>query len=330
MRLSWPLWASIALLVVSGHARAGDDTRQLALRFFSPLPATMPGAALDTADQIALGQSLYFETALSANRTQSCNSCHRLLNDGAGVDGHPTSPGALGTPGRRNSPTTWNAGLQFAQFWDGRAATLEEQARSPILNAAEMALGSEHEAMQRLQALGYRARFDQAFSGEAQPFRFENLLKALAAFQRTLISQDRFDEYLRGADDVLSAAEKRGLERFIRTGCNGCHSGALLGGDSIMKLGTAHRYPNEEDGGRAEVTGESRHRFYFKVPPLRNVGLTAPYFHDGAVATLEQAVFGTAWHQLGVKLSDQDTADISAFLCAMNNTRQLNFAKPTP
>ena len=316
----------LALLTCVGHASwAADDTHRLALTFFRPLPDMMPGSEGDTPAQIALGQQPYFETALSANRSQSCNSCHNLRSGGAGVDHRPTSPGALGVQGRRNSPTTWNAGLQFAQFWDARVDTLEAQARSPLLNPDEMALASEAQALERLDDAGYRAQFSEAFPGEVEAFRFTNLLRALGAFQRTLISADRFDAYLRGDLSALSQLEKTGMTRFVQIGCNGCHSGALLGGDSVMKLGTAHRYPNEADQGRAEVTGDSAHRFFFKVPPLRNVGLTGPYFHDGSTATLEESVRATAWHQLSLRLSDEDVAAISAFLRTKNNTRELTF-----
>jgi len=258
----------------------------------------MPGAENDTAQQIALGRALYFETGLSANNNQSCNSCHNLANSGNGVDHLPTSVGSLGKLGVRNSPTTWNAGLQFAQFWDGRVTTLEEQARSPLLNPDEMALSGEADALQRLEALGYRDRFDSAFPDQAESLAFDNILNALAAFQRTLITKDRFDVYLKGDQSALTNNEKRGLKRFIWIGCNACP-------------------------GRAQVTGKSGDRFFFKVPPLRNTGQTGPYFHDGASKTLEETVKGTAWHQLSVELSDEDVDDISAFLRTMNNLRPL-------
>ncbi len=319
--------AMVAFFAISAAA-ATDDLLEIAKRFFQPLPNAMPGSAGDTASMIALGRALYFERVLSANRQQSCNSCHNLLNEGAGTDGLATSPGTLGVAGIRNSPTTWNAGFQFAQFWDGRVATLEEQARSPLMNPNEMALASEAQAMDRLAQAGYRPLFAEAFAGHAEPFAFENLLVALAAFQRTLISEDRFDDYLRGARDALSEQEKRGLKQFIWTGCNGCHHGPLLGGDSIMKLGIAHRYPNQEDTGRAQVTGNAADNFFFKVPPLRNVGLTGPYFHDGAGSSLERAVFDTAFHQLGITMSDQEVADIAAFLRTLDNRRPFQMPDP--
>lgn len=297
------------------------DLHGIASRYFERLPGSMPGSHEDTPAKIQLGERLYFETALSFNRSQSCNTCHNLLNGGAGTDNRSTSPGAGGNNGTRNSPSTWNAGLQFAQFWDARVATLEQQAEHPILNPAEMGLETKSQAIERLRALDYQQLFAQAYPQHEEPLNFPNLVAALASFQRTLISQDRFDTYLGGDLNALSPLEQRGLQLFIWTGCNGCHNGPLLGGDSIMKLGVVHPYPNGQDTGRAQVTGERGKRFFFKVPPLRNVGLTAPYFHDGAVSRLEQAVSDTAWHQLGVRMSSEDAGAISAFLRSLDNLR---------
>ncbi len=321
--MSWKLTALIVLCCFAPQGAGADEVFRLAKIFFAPLPAQMPGGERDTAAQVALGQALYFETALSANHSQSCNSCHELRGDASGADPRPTSPGALGKQGRRNSPTVWNAGLQFRQFWDGRAESLQAQAASPLLSVDEMALESEAQAVQRLLEAGYSRRFAAAYPESEAPVSFANLTHSLAAFQRTLISEDRLDVYLRGDQQALNGQEKRGLKRFVEIGCNGCHNGALLGGQEFMKLGIAHLYPNKDDEGRAEVTGNTAHRFYFKVPPLRNVGLTAPYFHDGAGQTLERAVFDTAWHQLGFKLSEADVNDISAFLRSMNNRKRL-------
>ena len=320
MRLAYLILACL-IACYAPVSQASDDIHALAINFFSPLPSFMPDSEDDTAEQIALGKALYFETALSANHSQSCNSCHDLTTSGA--DPRSTSPGALGIPGKRNSPTTWNAGLQFRQFWDGRASDLKEQAAKPLLNPDEMALASESQAVQRLTEAGYATQFESAYPNSETPLSFNHITHALAAFQRTLISKDRFDDYLRGDESALTAQEKRGLKRFIVIGCNGCHNGPLLGGQEFMKLGIAHPYPNPEDEGRAGVTGKRSDRFYFKVPPLRNVGQTAPYFHDGAGPTLPRAVFDTAWHQLGIRLNDDDIADITAFLHTLDNQRQL-------
>ncbi|TDF39895.1 cytochrome-c peroxidase [Alteromonadaceae bacterium M269] len=309
----------LVLFLFVSELHASEDLRQLAANLFGQLPDSMPGSENDTPELIALGESLYFETALSANNTQSCNSCHNIRNNDGGVDHLKTSPGALGIMGTRNSPSTWNAGFQFAQFWDGRAKDLVEQAKSPLLNPAEMALKSEAEAIEKLTDAGYKDRFKKAFSSESEPLKFNNILQALAAFQRTLVTHDRFDDFLAGDLEALNQQEKQGLQTFINTGCNACHNGPLMGGELFMKMGLVNAYPNKEDKGRAQVTGSAADNFLFKVPPLRNVAKTAPYFHDGAGATLEQAVLDTGWHQLGIKFTDVQVEDISAFLRALNN-----------
>ena len=304
--------------------QAQNDLRDLASAVFGQLPEQMPGSENDTAIRIALGKRLYFETALSVNHSQSCNSCHELRDGGAGTDNLQVSVGALGEAGTRNSPTVWNAGFQFSQFWDGRAATLAEQAKSPILTKHEMALPSEAEAVTRLNDIeGYKEQFKQAFLDDKISLTFDNIAEALAAFQRTLITHDRFDEFLAGDDNALNEQEKRGLYTFITSGCNGCHNGPLMGGELFMKMGLVNPYPNKIDKGRAGVTGKRRHNFLFKVPTLRNVAQTWPYFHDGAEEDLAQAVLDTGWHQLGIKFTEKETLDIVAFLQSLDNTRTI-------
>jgi len=321
--MSWRSPLLLLTYLLAPLSANADKAYDFAQTFFQPLPTKMPGSEGDSEDHVALGRDLFFETALSANHAQSCNSCHQLREGGSGADPRPTSPGAFGRKGRRNSPTVWNAGLQFRQFWDGRVDTLQAQARSPLLNPDEMALESEAQAIERLEQAGYAERFNDAFPESATPMSFDNITHSLAAFQRTLITRDRFDDYLRGDLNALSEQEKRGITRFVEIGCTACHNGALMGGQEFMKLGTARPYPNKQDEGRAEVTGQSKDRFVFKVPPLRNVGLTAPYFHDGAGATLEAAVFDTAWHQLGIEITDADVRDITAFLRSLDNQKLL-------
>ncbi|MGF1768847.1 c-type cytochrome [Enterovibrio makurazakiensis] len=309
----------------SVNAFSLEPLQTLANSLFGPLPSEMPGSEQDTPERIALGKTLYFETALSANGNQSCNTCHNLLDGGSGTELSSVSVGSLGTLGTRNSLTTWNAGFQFVQFWDGRAKNLREQASGPITNPIEMGLSSEEEAIQRLKDKGYQAAFIAAFPDADNALTFEHLTESLAAFQRTLVTEDRFDLYLAGDATALSTQEKRGLERFISTGCNACHNGPLLGGELFMKMGLVKPYPNKIDKGRAHVTGSSADNFMFKVPTLRNVAQTAPYFHDGAVFNLDQAVRDTAWHQLGVKLSEEDVKDISAFFASLDNTKTITF-----
>lgn len=298
------------------------STHEIALSFFDPLPAVMPGAEQDSSALINLGTKLYFETALSINHSQSCNSCHNLNNNAAGVDHLKTSIGALGSIGKRNAPTTWNAGLHVAQFWDGRAKTLAQQAKLPIFNVKEMAMISTSQLINRLNSKGYLADFTRGFPKQASPINLENIAQALAAFQRTLISKDRFDDYLTGDKNAISQSEKAGLRVFIEKGCVACHNGSVLGGQLFMKMGIVNPYPNKRDKGKAHVTGNAADNYFFKVPSLRNILNTAPYFHDGAAATIEQAIEDTGWHQLGIKLSKEEVQAIKIFFNTLNNQQK--------
>lgn len=293
--------------------------RKKALSTIGLIPPSMPMAKNDTEKQIKLGEKLYFETALSLNKKQSCNSCHNILNGGHGVDGLPVSIGTLGKLGRRNAPSTWNAGFQFAQNWDTSALTLEKQALDPLFNPNEMAMQSEDQIIERLQP--YKTAFTEAFPQVEKPLSLKNIAYALAAFQRTLITQDRFDQFIKGDNNALSNTEKQGFIVFQKNGCLSCHSGPLMGGQFAMKMGLVIPYPNTEDKGLAEITGRPAHNFLFKVPTLRNVANTSPYFHDGKGKTLEEAVFLTGWHQLGKKMSDEEVKQLSAFLTSLNNTK---------
>lgn len=323
--LSTLLLVNIVLIcfmsINQGYAQS--STHETALSFFEPLPRTMLGAEKDTLALISLGKKLYFETALSINHTQSCNSCHNIIKGASGVDHLKVSIGALGNLGERNAPSTWNAGLHVAQFWDGRAKTLAQQAKFPIFNAKEMAMNSESQVIKRLNQKGYLTDFKNAFPSQASPINSENVSQALAAFQRTLISKDRFDEYLAGNKNAINESEKAGLLVFIEKGCVACHNGSVLGGQLFMKMGLVHPYPNKIDKGKAQVTGNPADNYFFKVPSLRNILNTAPYFHDGAAATIEQAIIDTGWHQLGIKLNDQEVEAIKVFFNSLNNQAEL-------
>jgi len=194
--------------------------RANALKMIGVLPDKMPGAEKDSPILVDLGKKLYFEKALSKNGSQSCNSCHAVDGGRAGVDNEPTSPGAFGKRGDRNSPTTLNAGFHLAQFWDGRAPNLKEQAKGPILNPIEMAMPAEPVVIERLKAdKDYPRLFAAAFAGESDPVNYENLARAIAAFERTLITRDRFDDFLQGQHGVLTSSELKGLVTFLTTGC---------------------------------------------------------------------------------------------------------------
>ncbi|MEZ4332494.1 MAG: cytochrome-c peroxidase [Myxococcota bacterium] len=281
-----------------------------------PLPDSAPhpdGTPTDA--QVDLGRMLYFDARLSKNHDIACNSCHML--DRFGVDGEPTSPGHKGARGDRNSPTVYNAALHIAQFWDGRAADVEAQAKGPVLNPVEMAMPSDAAVVAVLQSIpGYVEAFRAAFPGEAEPITYDNMARAIGAFERNLLTPGRVDAFMAGDLAALSEQERRGLETFLSVGCTTCHNGPTVGGGLYQKLGLVHPYETA-DTGREKLTGEAADRFVFKVPSLRNVAMTGPWFHDGSVTTLDEAVRLMGHHQLGVELSAERIADIVAFLGAL-------------
>jgi cytochrome c peroxidase len=299
--------------------RAETPAQSQAKAFFGALPEKMPGADKDTPEMVVLGQRLFKEKKLSANGTQSCNSCHRVDSKMGGVDNEPTSPGAFGKRGGRNSPTVLNAGFQMAQFWDGRAPSLEHQAKGPILNPVEMAMENDQATVKRLrETTEYPPLFKKAFPQDKEPITYDNVARAIAAFERTLVTHDRFDDFQKGDGKALNSTELKGLKLFVETGCATCHSGPALGGNSFQKAGLVHPW-DTSDIGRAEVTKDDDDKFKFKVPMLRNIALTGPYFHDGKVISLEEAVRKMAWHQLDKRLSDEEVSDIVAFLNSLTD-----------
>ena len=306
----------LLLLLSCGPSKATLELQQRAAKTFGTLPTTMPSSENDTPQRIALGERLFFEKRLSVNNTQSCNSCHNITNKAGGVDGMPTSQGALGGFGGRNSPTVLNAGFHSAQFWDGRAANLQAQAKGPILAAGEMAMPSAAAVVAKLKSDSeYVQLFSAAFS---DGITYDNVAEAIAAFERTLITRDRFEDFVNGDASALSAEEQQGLQTFMASGCVGCHSGATFGGKAFMKVGVVNPYPTD-DLGRYNITKNESDRYVFKVPSLKNVALTAPYFHDGKVATLEEAVEKMAYHQLGQNMSNEDVNSITAFLKTLSD-----------
>lgn len=287
---------------------------------FGILPNKMPGSENDSPELIELGKKLYFETKLSVNNTMSCNTCHDI-NSKAGVDNKPTSPGALPhTNGTRNTPTVFNAGFQFAQFWDGRAADLKEQAKGPILNPVEMAMPNEKEVEKVISSIPeYKELFLKAYPNEKKPITFDNIANAIAAFERTLVSKSRYDKWIAGDKSALTDEEKLGLKHFIEVGCITCHTGPLFGGNLYQKMGLVKPYYNTKDLGRYEVTKQESDKLMFKVSMLRNVELTHPYFHDGTAKTLEEAVKIMAEINLGKQLTDEQLRSIVAFLKSLTD-----------
>ena len=304
------------------------DLRKQALQFIQPLPDKMPGSENDTLEKIKLGRELFFDKQLSQNKTQSCNSCHAVEPQRGGVDNEPTSPGAFGKRGDRNSPTVLNAGFHVSQFWDGRAATLEDQAKGPILNPGEMAMPDEKEVIARLSSSeDYKKAFSTAFPGDASPVNYDNVAKAIASFERTLKTNDRFDDFLKGDDKALAAEEQTGLRTFISTGCVTCHMGPTMGGNLYQKMGLIKPYANDKDIGRAAVTKNDAEKFFFKVPSLRNIALTGPYFHDGGAKSLEDAVGTMGEIQLGKTLTAEEKKQIVSFLQTLSDKDRAAAAK---
>ena len=294
-----------------GHHKLDKTTLK---QFFEPLPAAIIDEKKNAA-LIALGKKLYLDPKLSVNDTISCNSCHQLNN--FGVDSQPTSPGHEGKRGGRNSPTTFNAALHIAQFWDGRAKDVEEQALGPILNPIEMGMPNEAAVVDKLKKIDeYKAMFAEAFKGEKDPIQYKNIGKAIGAFERTLITPSRFDDFLKGDENALNDAEKRGLQKFAHMGCANCHNGVAIGGNSYKKIGLVEEYKTSDEG-RFAVTGLETDKKVFKVPSLRNITKTAPYFHDGSVKTLDEAIEEMAEHQLGRKVGPGFIEDVKAFLGAL-------------
>lgn len=296
----------------------GADLVKEANRFFKPLPDTMPAPPDNptTPEKVRLGKMLFFDPRLSRSESISCNSCHGLST--GGTDNLPTSIGHLAQFGPRNAPTVLNAGLEISQFWDGRAPTLEEQAKGPILNPVEMAMPNEEMVLSRLRTIPeYVERFKEAFPKEKNPITYDNIARAIAAFERILLTPSRFDDFLKGKADALTPREKSGLQLVIQKGCISCHNGVDAGGGMYQKFGIRDRYEYSDDQGRFNVTKKEEDRFFFKVPSWRNVTRTAPYFHDGSIWDLKEAVRIMGRVQLGEHLTDDEVDLITEFLHAL-------------
>ncbi|SHK42418.1 cytochrome-c peroxidase [Thermocrinis minervae] len=320
---------------VYAQKSAGKDDELLATarQLFGTLPEVVDNPQNPvTKEKVQLGKMLYHDPRLSKSGLISCNTCHNLAS--YGVDNLPTSIGHRWSIGPRNAPTVYNSAFNVVQFWDGRAKDLEEQAKGPILNPIEMALDSPEEAVKRIKSIPeYVELFKKAFPNEKDPVTYDNIAKAIAAFERTLQTPSRFDEFLKGNTNALNEQEKRGLKTFIEVGCAGCHNGPAVGGRMMVKFGVTGPYweatrkfvtldkPTQPvDVGRYAVTHKEEDLYVFKVPTLRNVEKTYPYFHDGSVWSLEDAVRVMAKTQLGKDLTDQQVKDIVAFLKTLTGT----------
>jgi len=317
---------SIPTIIILSLFAANAAATWEALPLQAPAPADNP----TTVEKVELGKMLFFDPRFSATGTVSCFSCHNVME--GGDDHRSVSIGVHGQVGGRNAPTVWNAAFLSSQFWDGRAATLEEQAIGPVTNPIEMGMGSLDDALARIHAIpGYKQYFDSAFPGEDN-VTMENAAKAIAAYERTLITPNSpYDRYVKGEKTALSAQAIRGMDTFASVGCTACHSGATFDGpDMPMGAGFFVKFPTFEgssdldkydllaDEGRYTVTSNSADMNVWRVPTLRNLEYTAPYFHNGSVKSLDEAVQVMAETQLDRKLSHDQTADIISFLENLN------------
>lgn len=245
------------------------------------------------------------------------------------MDGKPVSTGHNGQKGTRNSPSVYNAAGHIAQFWDGRAADVEEQAKGPVLNPVEMAMASGGEVVERLRSIpGYLAAFRSAFPNDTEPVTFDNMARAIGAFERKLVTPSRWDRFLEGDRTAITTEEMNGHHEFMHGGCATCHNGAYVGGGMFQKLGTERPWPTATDLGRIEVTKATSDRMVFKVPSLRNVEKTAPYFHDGKVTHLEEAVRLMGRYQLDTELSEIQVRQIVAWLSALTGEIPVDYIRP--
>ena len=300
---------------------------------FEPLPATpyIPADNPMTAAKIELGKQLFFDPRLSVDGTISCNSCHNVM--AGGTDNRSVSVGVGGQKGGRSAPTVWNSAYLSSQFWDGRAATLEDQAKGPILAGVEMGMPSEAEAVRRIKNIpGYVHSFKAVFGG-SDPVTYDNIAKAIATYERTLVTiNSDFDRYQRGEKNALSSAAVRGMKKVESIGCTACHTGPNFSGPSSLPIGEVFlqkfptfennkyvtKYDFKSDEGRYNVTKDNADKHMWRVPTWRNVALTAPYFHNGSVETLDEAVRVMAKTQLNKDLGDSEVNDIVAFLNSLS------------
>jgi cytochrome c peroxidase len=315
-----------ALGIIIGTSSAAD-----LMDSFLPLFPAMPAevASKDnplTAQKIDLGRQLFFDKRFSKNQDISCNSCHNLSK--YGTDNAPTSTGHKDQKGSRNTPTVYHAALHIAQGWEGRAATVEDQAKAHLLNTKEMALANEEALLRLLNSIpGYVESFKNAFPEDTQPLSLNNFSKAIGAFERKLLSPSRWDAFLNGNKEALTAEEKKGFTDFIAVGCVNCHMGVGVGGHLYQKLGLAKPWPGLKDSGRMEVTKSTDDKHFFKVPSLRNISETGPYLHDGSVADLGQMVTMMAEHQLAKPLPNEQARSIISFLRALKGELPADFIK---
>jgi len=342
MTTSFSLVGLLATVFFLLPATASSDNDDLALiakanALFKPLPAS---SALENTEltpvRVSLGKALFFETRVSADGRVGCATCHNPAYYGA--DTLALTVGIHGKQLPRNAHTVFNTSLLIAQHYGGNRETVEEQAYKAVLSPLAYGNTTNEQVETKLTQLGYLPLFKAAYPQDAKPVSVENWSKAIGAFERTLLTPAPFDKFLKGDAQALSKPAKMGLEKFINTGCAGCHNGVTVGGQSYQKFGITQDYwlvtgstPKDAfkgyDMGRFHDTKNEADAFMFKVPQLRNVAVTPPYFHDGSVATLPQAVRVMAQLQLGKQLSDEDVSHIVSFLESLTGDIPADFAK---
>lgn len=319
--------ASTASSAPPGPAAAPQRVLERALSMFGPLPP----APSEPPELVALGRALFFETRLSADGRVGCVTCHQPARYGS--DGLARARGAFGREGPRNAPTVFNTGGQLAQHWRGDRASLADQAEKSLLGKPSFALASNAEAARRLESLGYASAFQRAFPADPRPLTVSHFAEAIAAYEATLVTPAPIDAFFAGKADALGPPARAGLGEFMELGCGHCHRGPRFGGLDFEKFGIERDYRSAThsttaDAGRFDVTHVEADRDVFKVPMLRNVAHTAPYFHDGSVATLPEAVRIMASLELGKELSDDTVSDLVAFLGSLSGEVPASFSAP--
>jgi cytochrome c peroxidase len=295
------------------------------LRRFQPIVG-QGGSATITEEKVTLGRMLYFEKRLSKGQDVSCNSCHDL--EKFGVDGLATSVGHKRQTGTRNAPTVYNAALHIAQFWDGRADTVEQQATGPIVNPVEMASSERHVVDVLSSMPRYVELFRAAYPGTEQPITLANVGDAIGAFERGLTTRSRWDDFIAGKNDALTQEEKQGLRTFLSVGCMACHTGPQVGASMYQRVGVIEPWPNLRDQGRYDVTKVTGDKMIFKVPSMKNIAETGPYFHDGSAAKLEDAIRLMGRHQVGMELTDEEIKSIATWMGSLTGKVDPAFIAP--
>ena len=324
------LLVTFVVIVVTLPCRmqAQERVNEEAKTLFAPIPVVMSSPDNPATEaKVTLGRILYYDPRLSADQKISCNTCHPL--DAYGAQSKKVSTGFKNQQGNRNAPTVYNAAGHFVQFWDGRAPTVEEQAKGPITNPIEMAMPSNAAAVQVIKSMPeYVALFQAAFPADRDPITYNNMALAIGVFERGLVTPSRWDAFLQGDQSALTDAEKSGFNTFAATGCQWCHNGPYVGGSAYQKLGVVKPWPNQTDQGVYQLTKDDVDKMVFKVPSLRNINKTSPYFHDGSVVGLDQAIRKMAVHQRGVTLSGAQVKSIATWMESLTGPLPMSYIKP--